>query len=332
MRKNIVWVVLILALILAGSFWGWKKGAAVRAEKEFTRSLASANQLFQEENYSEALQLYKSLLPRIKENREEVLYRMGVCAYQLGDYDGAGEYWAQTGDKYQDMVAFYQANIEFQKGNLEKAREMFLSLLETYPEHPLREEIEKKLGSISEEMLSGKISFPGSVEYEVKPGDSLYKIAKKFHTTVDLLMKRNNLKRIIIRPGDKLTVIPGKFSIEILLNKHRLYLYYAGKLFKVYPVATGADDKTPVGEFKVTDRLKNPVWYSDKGPIPPGSPENLLGSRWIGLDVKGIGIHESVNPEDIGKSVSNGCIRMLKDDVEELYVLVARGTPVVIKK
>ena len=150
---------------------------------------------------------------------------------------------------------------------------------------------------------------------------------------MDLLIKKNNLKTILIKPGDKLTIIPNKFSVKIDLSENLLYLYYDGKFFRVYPVATGRDDKTPVGKFKVTDRLKNPVWYSpEKGPIPPGSPENLLGSRWIGLTAKGIGIHEAVNPEDIGKSITNGCIRMLKRDVEELYILVARGTPVKIER
>ncbi|MCD6219684.1 L,D-transpeptidase family protein [Candidatus Calescamantes bacterium] len=329
MRKNIVWLLLIILLVVG--LWVWNKGRAVRSEREFLHNLSLANKLFEEGNYSEALKLYETLLPRIEENRGEIFYRMGLCSYELDDFLHAREYWAQTPESYKDRIDFYQADMVLREGNPERAREMFLTWWQTYPEHPLREKVEKKIGKISEEMLYGDLPFPGSIEYEVKIGDSLYKIAKRFRTTVDLIMKKNKLKTIIIKPGDKLIVIPGKFSIEIDLSKHLLYLYYDNKLFKVYRIATGEGDKTPVGEFKVTDRLKNPVWYSDKGPIPPGSPENLLGSRWIGLNVKGIGIHEAINPEDIGKSITNGCIRMLKKDVEELYILVARGTPVVIK-
>ncbi len=221
---------------------------------------------------------------------------------------------------------------KYQRKQEKATREKMLKSWEKHPTNPPLPEAEQKLMKIHEEMLSGRLPFPGSFQYKVKSGDFLYKIANKFHTTVDLIVKMNKLENIPIKPGDKLTLVPDKFSIEVDLSKNLLYLYYEGKFFKVYPIATGTDDKTPVGEFKITDRLKNPVWYSNKGPIPPNSPENLLGSRWLGINAKGIGIHEAINPGEIGKYVTAGCIRMLKKDVDELYMLVVRGTPVKIKK
>lgn len=328
--KKFGWLILIILLVLG--FWGWKKGKEVRREKEFIHNVSLANKLFEEKNYKESLNLYKTLLPKMKD-KDKILYRMGFCSYKINDFAGARNYWEKVSPFYKDKVTFYELVMKLNEGKWKEAREGFLKWLENYPENPLRKEAEEKLEKIHEEMIYGKLPFPGSFIYEVKKGDSLYKIAKKFNTTVELLMRENKLKSILIKPKDKIMIIPCNFSIEIDLDTNLLYLYYNGKFFKVYPVATGKDEKTPVGKFKVTDRLKNPVWYSpDKGPIPPGDPRNLLGSRWIGISAKGIGIHESVNPEDVGKSVTNGCIRMSKKNVEELYMLIPSGSPVTIKR
>ncbi|RGY99268.1 SPOCS domain-containing protein [Clostridium sp. AM58-1XD] len=48
---------------------------------------------------------------------------------------------------------------------------------------------------------------PGIVGYIVQPGDSLWKIAKKFHTTVENIMETNGLTSDIIKPGDKLILV-----------------------------------------------------------------------------------------------------------------------------
>lgn len=48
---------------------------------------------------------------------------------------------------------------------------------------------------------------PGIVGYIVQPGDSLWKIAKKFHTTVDNIMTTNGLTDSVIHPGDRLILV-----------------------------------------------------------------------------------------------------------------------------
>ena len=48
---------------------------------------------------------------------------------------------------------------------------------------------------------------PGIVGYIVQPGDSLWKIAKKFHTTVENIMETNGLSSDEIRPGEKLILV-----------------------------------------------------------------------------------------------------------------------------
>ena len=81
----------------------------------------------------------------------------------------------------------------------------------------------------------------------------------------------------------------------------------------------------------------NPWWYPPtqdawaKGlkPVPPG-PGNPLGTRWMGLNTPGVGIHGTSEPWSIGHSESHGCIRMQVPDAEWLYKHVRIGTPVFI--
>jgi len=55
------------------------------------------------------------------------------------------------------------------------------------------------------------------------------------------------------------------------------------------------------------------------------------GTRWMGLSAKGYGIHGTNQPNSIGKAASTGCIRMGKQDVEELFAIVDAGDTVQIR-
>ena len=59
-------------------------------------------------------------------------------------------------------------------------------------------------------------------------------------------------------------------------------------------------------------------------------PENVLGTRWMGFDKEGYGIHGTVAPDKIGQQVTAGCIRMRNEEVEELYKILPRGAEVTI--
>jgi lipoprotein-anchoring transpeptidase ErfK/SrfK len=67
----------------------------------------------------------------------------------------------------------------------------------------------------------------------------------------------------------------------------------------------------------------------------PGGPENPLGARALYLYSNGedtlYRIHGTNEPNSIGKAMSSGCIRMLNQDIEELYLRVAIGTPVLVR-
>jgi hypothetical protein len=53
-----------------------------------------------------------------------------------------------------------------------------------------------------------------------------------------------------------------------------------------------------------------------------------LGTRWLGLSLKGFGIHGTNVPSSIGRKASHGCIRMRNRDIEELFELIQVGSVV----
>ena len=74
--------------------------------------------------------------------------------------------------------------------------------------------------------------------------------------------------------------------------------------------------------------------FVDNDYIQPGGPGNPLGARALYLFQNGVDtyfrIHGTIQPESIGQSVSNGCIRMLNEHVIDLYARVPLGTKVTV--
>ena len=125
--------------------------------------------------------------------------------------------------------------------------------------------------------------------------------------------------------------MPASLSIWVDKSDNTLILKKAEKIVKTYVVATGLDNSTPVGSFKVTTLVENPTWYKPGSVIGPYDRKNHLGTRWIGLNKKGYGIHGTTEPEKLGRQVSAGCIRMKNEDVDELFMRVEPGTPLDIR-
>ncbi|HXP23377.1 MAG TPA: L,D-transpeptidase, partial [Candidatus Sulfotelmatobacter sp.] len=65
-------------------------------------------------------------------------------------------------------------------------------------------------------------------------------------------------------------------------------------------------------------------YYKPGVVIGPGIG-NPLGTRWMGLSVKGFGIHGTDRPDSIGHNASHGCIRLRNRDIEDLFARVKVG-------
>ncbi len=120
----------------------------------------------------------------------------------------------------------------------------------------------------------------------------------------------------------------AKRVIVVSLEDHKLALVEDGQVKKVYPVAVGKPSTpSPVGTFTIERRVMNPTYHHDGRTVLPG-PGNPVGTRWMGLSIRGYGIHGTNEPKSIGKAASHGCIRMAKSDLEELYGMVKVGDTV----
>ena len=113
--------------------------------------------------------------------------------------------------------------------------------------------------------------------------------------------------------------------IVVSFPDRKLALLEGDRVIKFYDVAVGASGSpSPTGEFQIVKRLENPTYYKPGVVIGPGT-NNPLGPRWIGLNVKGFGIHGTNQPNSIGKSASHGCIRLRNSDIQDLFARVQVG-------
>ncbi len=216
-------------------------------------------------------------------------------------------------------------------GSLLEAKTRYQTLIQYDLPKADRKTLRKALEDLNIRVLFSPIETSDSLPYTVQSGDALFKIAKKYNTTVELIKKSNHLDRDAIRSGMKLKISKAVYSIVVDVSNNMLKLFSDKELLKTYPVATGrTGHPTPIGSYTVVNKLVNPTWYKAGAVVSPDSPANILGTRWLGFSLSGYGIHGTTLPETIGSAASEGCIRMLNEDVEELFAIVPINTTVKI--
>jgi lipoprotein-anchoring transpeptidase ErfK/SrfK len=138
--------------------------------------------------------------------------------------------------------------------------------------------------------------------------------------------QKNDIKVVVSRDNSTVEVQNGSGEI----------LFFA-------PVTAGSEqDPLPLGTWKVTGLNKDPEFQYDptlirtskptdsKATIAPG-PNNPVGVLWIDIDKEHYGIHGSPEPAKIGKTESNGCVRLTNWDIERLAKFVKTGTTVIFQ-
>lgn len=199
-----------------------------------------------------------------------------------------------------------------------------------------RTELRRHLERIADEMIWSRETTAGDplVDlYVVKPGDKLGLIAKPYDIPFELILQVNGLSDPTkIRANQKLKILRGPFNARVYKSDFRLDLYLQDTFVKSFRVGLGGDNPTPVGEWIVGSRMRNPTYFPsasarDKRVIPPNDPANPLGGFWVGLQgtggdavgQAGFGIHGTNEPESIGRAASLGCVRMLNDEIEIVF-------------
>ena len=136
-------------------------------------------------------------------------------------------------------------------------------------------------------------------------------------------------------------------TIVIDTKNHLLYLVESDRTARRYGVGVGKAGLAFKGSAQIRRKAEWPSWTPTQNMIRrepkkyakfaggvPGGPKNPLGARALYL-YKGkrdtmFRIHGTTQPSSIGRSVSNGCIRMLNAHVKDLYNRVPLGARVVV--
>lgn len=136
----------------------------------------------------------------------------------------------------------------------------------------------------------------------------------------------------------------GDSSYSILIDKsdYQLSLFLGDELVKNYSIGIGknsgdkqrpGDMRTPIGVFRVDGMIDARSWTHDFGD-GKGEIVGAYGPWFISLATpwEGIGIHGTHDPHSIGTRVSEGCVRMFNEDVEELKEYLFLGALVEIRE
>jgi lipoprotein-anchoring transpeptidase ErfK/SrfK len=118
--------------------------------------------------------------------------------------------------------------------------------------------------------------------------------------------------------------------VLISIPDRKLAVLENDTVIQVFPVAVGADTSpSPSGDFEISSRVSHPTYYHP-GVVIPAGKDNPIGTRWVGLNKPGYGIHGTNVPSSIGQAASHGCIRMGNRDVEKFFAMVRIGDTVQI--
>ena len=177
--------------------------------------------------------------------------------------------------------------------------------------------------------------------HTVQPNETLEAIANQYGVPARLLEKINGIQDpASLRPGMQLKVVRGPFHAEVQLDRYEMTLFledgrYAGR----FPIGIGQEVTPKLGEYVVTFKTYDPPYqsYVNGQPydIPGGDPNNPLGNRLVELgtqpDQDGeLAIHGTNNPQTIGTTGGEGCIRLKPQDADDVYDILSLHTSKVV--
>lgn len=184
-----------------------------------------------------------------------------------------------------------------------------------------------------------------SIEMVVQPGDHLTRIRKRaieanpgLLICTGLIERANGIRGRFIHPDDVLK-IPTERAHTLVDLSARWLLYMMGdEVVGAWQVGIGkAGHETHLGEFTAGEKETEPMWFRPgKDPVPFGDAKNPLGTRWIAwLTPAGkkssLGFHGTNEPSSMGGAVSEGCIRMLNNEVEVLFEILPRDSSILVR-
>lgn len=217
-----------------------------------------------------------------------------------------------------------------QDGKLVEARGALMAFIARYPNGTHVDEAKDLLGEINVDVLLSRTPAPDKQEYIVRPGDVLQNVARKVHSTPELIMRMNNLNGTMLHIGEKLLISHPVFSLVVQKKAKVIILLDRGNFFKQYHIRElKLPPKTPP---KVMTKVSEVMAFRGGKRVGFGTREYVGSTRWIRLASASYTIYATPDashpnleqpPPPLGIGLGAG-------DVEELSSLVNKTTPVTI--
>lgn len=138
------------------------------------------------------------------------------------------------------------------------------------------------------------------------------------------------------------SLAPG--SVVIRTAERKLYLVEPNGKARMYSVGVGREGFSWSGQNRISRKAEWPSWRPPLAMIEreakrnhfipafmKGGEGNPLGARALYIGDTEYRIHGTTQPWSIGRAVSSGCIRLINEDVIDLYERVAIGATVVVE-
>lgn len=217
-----------------------------------------------------------------------------------------------------------------QEGKLVETRVALLAFIQKYPSGSRAEEAKELLGEVNIDIFLSRTPSPEKQEYIVKPGDVLQKIANKFKTTPELIMRMNNLSGTMLHIGDRLYLSHPQFALVVQRKPKLVVLLNGGAFFKQYHIR---EEKLPAkSSGKVATKVAEVMAWRDGKRIGFGTKEYIGSTRWIRMTAPAYTLYsvsDSAHP-NIGMPPPPQGIGLSASDVEELSSLVNKQTAVTV--
>lgn len=213
-------------------------------------------------------------------------------------------------------------------GDLVKARDILRGLLTNPAAAPHLAVIKSLLGEVNLTLLLEPGPAPGKTPYVVQAGDAIAKIASKTGAPAELIVRSNNLQGLTIRKGDTLHIPVIDAAVVIYLRHAVLQLFDGDNFLKEYPIR---EMRLPPGaKFPLETTVQEKISAREGERVAFGDPAYFSASRTITLRAAGFNIHAPGSDNKPGLVPGGTGFRLDPADLDEIFLLVKRGTPVQI--
>lgn len=306
------------------------------------QALAAADKLLAAGTFDKAKQILVTIPTNNPEIHAATLYRLGLVGRYTQDLKLAQDSWARAYLSYPATVAgrlsavglgdiLYSRYVEAEQDftQWEKIREAYATALGTDGARFLDDATDRRVGERLNKITAKLIFDPtmkakGTEIHTLKSGENLTTVAREYGVDASSLVAINAIDPRRLRAGQELKIVSGKLLLVVDKRRFTADFFLDGRFIKRYPCATGAPaTETPAGKYTMVSLVKEPLWTAPDGrQYKYGEPGHLIGPRWMaikGMGTNGLGVHGTVDPTSMGKKISNGCIRLLNNDVIEFF-------------